>query len=531
MNKKILSGAFWLSAGNILSRILGILYLIPWIIMIGTTNISSAQALFNSAYTPYALFISLGTAGFPSAIARRVSLYNSNKQYKDSSLLLKSGLILMGGSGFCCAIILFIIAPLIAKNSPVTSYTEAIYAIRTVTPALIIIPIMSALRGWLQGNQDLKPFGISQIIEQFIRVAFILVSTYVILYVFKLNITIAVQASIFAAFLGALCGLLYLNLYLFKHYKLDFSYILTKSELFKTLKLIKVTFYESIPFLLVGSGITLSQLIDQIYFKQIMHNFLGFSLVKIQYIYTLFSANPNKITTVVIALAMAISETSLPLLAAESKNKVKVKLLLSQNITYIFMFLLPIVIILECLAYEINLVFYSKSLLGGFFLQLNLLQALIMAISIDFLTLLQALRYSKKATIYIITGLGLKLLLQFPLVYFFQGQGAILATDFAFCYICLISYRKLSLTFGIKICSQYLIIFINIGYSILCFLFCNLCSKIFLPSTKISAFLYVAVISLLLLIIYLVLLDLFDVTYRQLGRYLIFKKYLPRHSK
>lgn len=47
--------------------------------MIGYTNIASAQALFNSAYTPYALFISLGTAGFPSAIARRVALYKSTR--------------------------------------------------------------------------------------------------------------------------------------------------------------------------------------------------------------------------------------------------------------------------------------------------------------------------------------------------------------------------------------------------------------------------------------------------------------------
>lgn len=316
MNNKILSGAFWLSVGNILSRVLGVVYLIPWIIMIGKHNISPAQALFNSAYTPYALFISLGKAGFPSAIARRAALYNSHKQYQDSATLLKSGVVLMGISGFFCAIILFALAPIIAKNSPVASSKEATNAIRIVAPALALIPLMSAVRGWLQGNQDLKPFGLSQVIEQFMRVLFILISTYIVIYVLHLNFNIAVRTSIFAAFIGACSGLIYLCWYLIRHYHKKLSWNFDSTQMIKTFQLIKVTFYESIPFLLVGSGITIAQLIDQVYFRQILNNILGISLVKTQYIYTLFSANPNKITTVIIALAMAISETSLPLLAA-----------------------------------------------------------------------------------------------------------------------------------------------------------------------------------------------------------------------
>ena len=55
------------------SRILGVVYLIPWLAMIGSPQHQTvAQALFNTAYTPYALFIALGTA-VPSAIARRVA--------------------------------------------------------------------------------------------------------------------------------------------------------------------------------------------------------------------------------------------------------------------------------------------------------------------------------------------------------------------------------------------------------------------------------------------------------------------------
>lgn len=264
MNDKIISGAFWLSFGSIISRILGVIYLIPWLIMIGYTNIASAQALFNSAYTPYALFISLGTAGFPSAIARRVALYKSNKQYQESNSLFYSGLIIMGVSGIICATLLFSLSPLIAKNSPVTSYHDAVRTIKILSPTLFIIPVMSVIRGWLQGNQDLKPFGLSQVIEQFIRILFILVSTFFVLYILKFSFVIAVQTSVFAAFIGALASLFYLCKYYFKNYQNEFDIKLI--SLTKIFKLTRLTLLESIPFLLVGSGITITQLIDQVFF-------------------------------------------------------------------------------------------------------------------------------------------------------------------------------------------------------------------------------------------------------------------------
>ena len=75
MKNKLLSGAFWMMLGSILSRILGIVYLIPWLIMMGNPqHQNAAQAIFNTAYTPYALFLSLGTAGFPTAPACRLTL-------------------------------------------------------------------------------------------------------------------------------------------------------------------------------------------------------------------------------------------------------------------------------------------------------------------------------------------------------------------------------------------------------------------------------------------------------------------------
>lgn len=211
MNKKILSGSFWLSFGSIVSRILGVVYLIPWLIMLGSYhNQLNAQALFNSSYTPYALFLSIGTAGLPSVIAREVSQLNSQNRYKDSLYITKLGFAIMLVMGIACGILLYVTAPMIAKNSPVDSVASATISIRVLVPAVVILPSMSMVRGWFQGNNDMKPYGISQLWEQFARILFILLATLLIIEVFHHDYVTAVYFSVFGACVGAIASYLYL---------------------------------------------------------------------------------------------------------------------------------------------------------------------------------------------------------------------------------------------------------------------------------------------------------------------------------
>lgn len=207
MDKKIISGSFWLSFGSIFSRVLGVVYLIPWLAMIGSPQHQTvAQALFNTAYTPYALFIALGTAGFPSAIARRVAFFNGEGSFLNSKRIALTGFGFMAVSGVICGILLYGLAPILAANSPVSSVANATIAIRCLVPAIVILPSMSILRGWFQGNGDLKPFGISQLWEQFIRIIVILAGTYWIIERSQQSYVLAVFISVAAAFVGAVAS-------------------------------------------------------------------------------------------------------------------------------------------------------------------------------------------------------------------------------------------------------------------------------------------------------------------------------------
>lgn len=77
----LVEGTAWLSFGKIFSRIIGALYIIPWSTWFGESY-QEANALYSVGYKPYSLFLSIATAGFPSAISKQMALYNSKGEYR-----------------------------------------------------------------------------------------------------------------------------------------------------------------------------------------------------------------------------------------------------------------------------------------------------------------------------------------------------------------------------------------------------------------------------------------------------------------
>ena len=78
----------------------------------------------------------------------------------------------------------------------------------------------------------------------------------------------------------------------------------------------------------------------------------GLDALQAQDLYTYFSANLSKITTVVISLTIAISESSLPLLAtlAKRNGKRQIGKTIAQNIELMLLTLLPSSLLLAVLS-------------------------------------------------------------------------------------------------------------------------------------------------------------------------------------
>ena len=107
MSSKLLRGTFILTLGTIISKLLGLFYVIPFVAIVGTEG----TGLYQYAYVPYTIFLSFATAGVPLAVSKFVAKYNAMEEYAVGRRLFKSGLVVMLTTGIIAFLILFIFAP------------------------------------------------------------------------------------------------------------------------------------------------------------------------------------------------------------------------------------------------------------------------------------------------------------------------------------------------------------------------------------------------------------------------------------
>lgn len=148
---KMLSGSAWMTAGSILSRFLGAVYIIPWSIWFGNYFLRG-NALYGLGYNIYSFFLIVAIAGIPSAIAKQVAHYNALNEYGVGVRLYKRGLVLAVSTGVVSAAVLYFGAPLIDGGNP-----NVIPVLHSLAWAILIIPTMSLTRGYFQGYQQMAP--------------------------------------------------------------------------------------------------------------------------------------------------------------------------------------------------------------------------------------------------------------------------------------------------------------------------------------------------------------------------------------
>jgi O-antigen/teichoic acid export membrane protein len=318
-DNRIVTGSSWMTLGSLVSRILGAIYIIPWMTWMGNAQeANAAHALYQVGYTPYAFFLSFATAGVPSAISKQISHFNAIKEYEISKKIYKQGLVLMAITGVASAILLYFLAPTIADSSPVANQSEGILVIRSLVPALLIIPSQSVVRGLFQGHNRMREPAISQMIEQIARVLFILGSAYIIRMVLKGEVVVAVAFSTFAAFIGAIFSMVYLLIRLKQlPTALNREVEESRNEVYiSTPNLFLDIIKTSIPFVIMSSGLTLFQLIDQQTFAPLMHFFYPeLSESSIQVSYGIIGGNAHKLSTIITSFGSALAITAVPLMS------------------------------------------------------------------------------------------------------------------------------------------------------------------------------------------------------------------------
>ena len=107
-----INGALIATVGIVVTKFLGILYVIPFYAIIGESSI----ALYGYAYTIYNLFLSLSTVGIPPAMSKLISEYNTLEYYDTKQRAYKLGKTLLIALGILLFIITFLYGKLLSTT-------------------------------------------------------------------------------------------------------------------------------------------------------------------------------------------------------------------------------------------------------------------------------------------------------------------------------------------------------------------------------------------------------------------------------
>lgn len=453
---KMVSGSAWMTAGSMMSRILGALYIVPWMAWMGDSNTAdAANALFQVGYTPYAFFLSLATAGVPSAISKQVSYYNAIGEYEISKNIYKKGLQIMAATGVISAILMYLLAPILAEGSPTASAADSTIVIRSLTPALLFIPTMSVTRGFIQGHNTMAPSAISQIIEQIARVAFMLASVYLVRQVSGGSVVTAVSLSTFAAFIGAVFGFSYLLIRL-KRGKTALTRQPEESigeVSVATNDLMISIIRTAIPFIIVATGITISQFIDQFTYSPIMERVSNLSDLEIQRTYGVSQANAHKLIMIIISFGSAMAITSVPLVSdLIAKNNLKaVRRQFAESVQLLFFIMFPAATGMAVLAEPLYSAFYDPSSFGTGITQVSAFMSIFLALYALLANMLQGANKTRPAIFALWLGLAAKLALQYPALRYFGTYGMLLTNIAGFGLACFLMFRIMHKSIGFNV--------------------------------------------------------------------------------
>lgn len=424
-----IKGAFITTLGIVITKILGILYVIPFHSIIGETG----GALYGYAYTIYLLFMSLSSAGIPLAISKLVSEYQTLGYYdaKKRAFVIGKKIALL--LGFVCFIILMLFAPLIAKSvlgdlAGGNTIEDVTFVIRVISIAILVVPVLSIYRGYFEGHRFMGPPSISQVIEQVVRILVIVFGSYLVLNVFKLSLTTAVGVAVFGAAAGAICSCLYLIVKKRKNNKKFNERIRQVNEPIVTDKQIfqKIVVY-ALPFIMIDVFKSLYNYIDMATVVKGLFNYAHFSVSDAESVMSLLSTWVNKFNMIILSVSTGVVVSLIPNLTQcvvkNDRNGIDKKI--NQSLSILLFLMLPMTIGISFLAKPIWSLFYGDSLYGASVLSYYIFVGLIMGLFTAIISIVQVLKDYKLVFGSLFAGVFLKLLLNVNLISAFYKMGVL----------------------------------------------------------------------------------------------------------
>lgn len=449
-------GTFIATFAIIIVKVLGALYVIPFYRIIG----ESGGALYSYAYNVYNLFLNISTAGIPIAISKLISEYNTLEMYEAKERAYKLGRNIILIISVIAFFMLFVFSKefaslILGEIKGGNTLEDVSFVIKCVSFCLLIIPFLSVSKGYLQGHKYITPSSISQVIEQVVRIAVLLMGSYIVINVLNKSVTLGVGVSVFAAFVGGCSAYLYIKIKMIKNKSAfptkDTKDNVSNKEIFK--KILKY----SIPLIIVSVATDIYSLTDMTLVVRTSYK-LGYTAKESELIASIISTWAPKICMIINAVAIGMGASLIPHMVSSytKKDYTSSNKRFNEALRIIIVSTLPLAVGLAFLSEPVYTLFYGNNTYGTLILRYTSISSFFASIYIVISLSLQSLNKFKTVYVSSIMGFLINALLDVPLMHLFNLMGleafygAILATilGYVFSYIYSLTSLKKSMNFN-----------------------------------------------------------------------------------
>ena len=472
-----LEGSFIATVGIVICKIIGLIYVIPFYALI--TNYGAT--LYSFAYSIYAVFLSLSTSGIPIAMSKLVSEYNSLEYYYTKEKVYKLGKKFIILIGIIFFFIMILSAPIISKfiignnlDSGI-DINDVTLVIRIISTALLVVPILSVTRGYLQGHKIMTPSSISNILEQLVRVLIIIIGCYVSLKIMHVEEKNAIAIAVFAATIGALLAYIYLIIKIKNNNKYFNKNAEIKEEeiRYTTKYLFKQIILYALPFIIIDLLKSSYNLVDTMTIVRTLTN-LGYSSDIANLTFSVIATWGNKLSMIIISISMGICASLIPSLASYyiKKDKININRNVNQAIQLLLLITVPMTIGLWFLARPVWVVFYSYDYLSIEVFKVFIFQAITFSLFSILLNIVQTTNNTKTTILTLFISFIGNALLNIPMMYLCHNlwhigyQGASVSTLITqiipIIYLLYFIHKKLDVGYKETFKNGFIIIFASI---------------------------------------------------------------------
>ena len=296
-------GAAILAGAVAITKLIGAVYKIPLGNLLGKEGMGPFQA----AYNVYSVLLTVSTAGLPLALSRLVAEADALGRVNQRRRIFRVALGLFFMLGLIGGGLMLLLPDALAA---LLHNDLAAQAIRALAPSLFCVCLLSAIRGYTQGQGRMLPTAVSQIIESSSKLIVGLSLAWVLTQRMQAPPEAAAAGAILGVSAGSLLSLLTLTVWTLRSGRSDTGTDVPDGRRFILRRLLEI----GIPVTLGSAGMSLVTLLDQSVSMGVLQRSLGLSVEVANGLYgeysfalTLFALPPSFIYPLSVSLMPAVS--------------------------------------------------------------------------------------------------------------------------------------------------------------------------------------------------------------------------------